>query len=513
VVLKPLGNIYGSMKIIVGNVYCTCAYTQDDMELDFDLDKRLRETLREKPNGFFHTGAYKSGWDGYTYFYTQVGKKFATGFLPLVLKYCSEWGVDVTILDNRKNLPLFKEERQNSFNGITFRDDQMHLINNVCNYVDGHYFPRGIFDAAPNAGKTVMVLGLYANLEAPLMLFLTRRFELFAQTVEFFEQYLGNGNVGVICSATPKHKDSRWKKPSYTVKAITIAMTPTLSRKTHLINVVKDLGKFNVLVVDECHYATAKNEKSLIMKIDAGMRLFVSGTPFAKTGDKVKKLQLIGMAGNVLGKISNAELIGSGVSRKVDVHVHLNHVQTSAPILSYKDEFKAVVQTSVIRCGVIYDEIVSAPTKQYLIVFGEIAHGKFIYDYLMSKLDYNIPTVFTHGTDKDRFSKVEMFLASQVNVLIVNDIIREGINMPNLDVLVNGFGEMSDIAIKQWVGRGLRTGSFNSTLKVIDFYDIGKYVKKHSEKRIEIYKTEGFNVIEHFDKRLAKRLTIRPKIK
>jgi len=503
------------MEIILGNVRCKCVITSEDRKLGFDAIKKLREILRERPDGYHRSERFQKGqWDGYSYFLTPKTRVFPTGMLPWVLQYCKALGIKTEITDKRNNLPEFTDSLVDSFGDITLWDYQKDLVEIVRNNRlkisedESISFNRGIFDVATNAGKTVIMLGVYFNLKTPKLLFLTRRFALFVQTVEFFEKYVED--VGVIHSATAKHPDKRWRKANYKIGSVTIAMTPTLTRRLNKINVQKDLKAFNMLVADECHYSTADTEKAIINKTDAGLRMFVSGTPFAKVGDKVKKLNLIAMAGPVIGKISNKDLVEKGVSRQIKVHIHLNHViqKGGFPAIDYASQMENFIHTSKERCRIIHKEVTENPNNIHLITYINEEHGKFMYDYLTSQEGYHIPTVVTGGWDtKGRHNKQKMFMNKQINVFIVSEIIREGLNMPFLDTLIYSGGGSSSIGLKQWFGRGIRIGSLQQNFKVLDFMDIGHKIMPHSKKRVKIYEEEGYIIEKYYDEKEIKKLS------
>ena len=53
------------MKIHVGNVKCKAVIGGKDNLLPVDLSKKLREYLRVRPDGYFHSPAFRRRvWDG-----------------------------------------------------------------------------------------------------------------------------------------------------------------------------------------------------------------------------------------------------------------------------------------------------------------------------------------------------------------------------------------------------------------------------------------------------------------
>lgn len=502
------------MDIEIGNVTSTCVIGGEDFLLSFDLHKRLREVMRERPLDYHRSPAYQRHvWDGWHYFYTDKTRKFSTGLLPVVIKYLTDWGVAYSVRDVRKNMPVFKAVSTNVGDKTLFahQTTMVAAINNTV-AVGGKslFFPRGIWDAATNSGKTVAAAALIKSFESPKALFLVNRIELYVQTYKYFKTVFGS--VGQIRSGIKDHPDKEWKKPMYDCSGeVVIAMVPTLYRKVDDLNVKKDLKTFNILIVDECEIAISTTYKKVITKVDAGVRLFVSGTPLDMP-DKVGKVELLGLSGPVLAKITNQEMIDAGVSRKPFINVYLSHVKTTDFITTYPEEKDRFLYQSTDRISVIHDKLLEYSKKHVLIVYDELAHGRFIYDQLRLYEDLSMSIAVVDGQDADRTMKIEMFLNKHLDVLLTNVILQVGLNMPHVSLVIYAQGGKSKRSVKQWVGRALRLNGFSTNVEIVDFYDIGKYVGEHSEIRLDHYKKEGFDVKLHFDLDKARNMSNRPKL-
>ena len=75
-------------------------------------------------------------------------------------------------------------------------------------------------------------------------------------------------------------------------------------------------------------------------------------------------------------------------------------------------------------------------------------------------------------------------------VLITTEILKEGVNIPEIEALVIASAGKDH---RQTAGRALRGGG---EVEIHDFYDsFNKRFEKQSKKRIESYKKEGFQII------------------
>lgn len=482
------------MRIIVENVKSKVVIGGKDNLLPYDLMEELREYLRVRPDGYSHTPAYKKKqWDGWRYFITNGGV-FATGFLPLVVKYLEELGVEVQIEDNRTNLPVFNEELDCTLpNGWEIDEHRLRMLRAANHYeeIAGQkmYFPRGVIDAATNAGKTSICAGVFNNVQKPKLLYLLHSQTIFRQAVEFFGELFPRdiGQIGL---------------GKFEINNFTIAMVKTLYNNAQKsMNVKKALQSFNILIVDEAHKAGGEEYSKLLQMVDAGMRLFVSGTPLENTS-KVNNMIIVGLAGPTIGKVTNQELIETGHSLKPIVNIFLN--DTIVPSFDYQEELKNVVQFSEKKAEMIADLVVARDGKQILISFIEIKHGYFLKKMIESHPEFFGRCEIVHGTDGGRYHKIEDFKKGKIDVLLTSTILKEGVNIPNIEVLIMAQGGKSTITVKQFVGRALRTDGKNDTVEIIDFYDVGRYVAPHSRKRLKIYRDEGFDVTVHYEERRNK---------
>jgi superfamily II DNA or RNA helicase len=329
-----------------------------------------------------------------------------------------------------------------------FQKDIIQSMNNHISFRGKSiYFPRGILDAATNAGKMIMLAAFYKSLVGEnRMLLLIHRQVVYNQLVKFFNELFDE--VGEI------------NAKKYDIKSITIAMVKTVhNRMRDSLNVKKDLAGFNVVAVDECHLAGSSTYSKVLQNVPAGMRMFVSGTPL-DSYNIINKMVIIGLSGPILAKVSKRELMDKGIS---------------------------------------LSKIIHESEKPVLIAVYIIEHGEFILKHL-SRLFPDLEIQFVHGTDFKRDEKIEAFKSGDIDVLISTVILKEGINIPNIRTLIYAGGGKSKVDIKQWMGRGERRDGVNDYVTLHDFYDFGKYISTHSKKRILAYRKETLKIIEHYSK-------------
>jgi len=243
-------------------------------------------------------------------------------------------------------------------------------------------------------------------------------------------------------------------------------------------------AKNRVIVVGNCHRAGSDNYSKLITNIPAYNRILLSGTPL-EGEDILRNIKILGLAGGEIIKVSNQELIDNNVSQKPIISIYkIEGLRAN----SYVEEYKNL-KFNLERLTIIANYV--KKTSKVLIAVNDIDHGDFIVNKLES-LGKKIK--FIHANSPDRFSALEDFESGDLDCLVSSLILKEGINLPSIRCLILALGGKSKITFKQLIGRALRNDGENSSVDIIDFYDNGKYLTKHSDMRIKTYENEGFEI-------------------
>jgi superfamily II DNA or RNA helicase len=487
------------MIISIENIKCQITIGGKDNLVDPNLLEHCREYMSVKvPGSFFAAKALKFHWDGMKYFLTKRGA-MATGFLPVFLKFIDEEypTLEVTINDLRQNIPQFKSEFVSKIGSQEINEQyihQKHIIESFNNYIKFRgtsiYFPRGVADAATNAGKTAVMVGVYLNLKTEeRMLIVIHRKTIYRDLVKYFESVFTE--IGQI------------NDKNYIIKPITVAMIQTMYNRIEDLNFIKDLNSFTVLAVDEAHRAGSDMYSKVLVHCPASVRLFLSGSAF-DSDDIVANMVKVGLSGPKLIKVSKRYLMDRGISTPIKVHMHLCNTILYDPVVDYDDCIHKLIMESIERMSLMYEIIKGRlSTGPILVAVEKTEQGDLICKYLKQQ---GLITELTHSKDKEIFTKIDAFRDNEIDVLISTGVIKEGVNLPRISTIINAAGGKSKSYIKQWMGRGERIHESKSEVEFHDFYDIGRFVQKHSIERINLYKAEELEIIYHFDIKDVKRM-------
>jgi len=478
--------------VIIDPVDCTVTIqgSQALIEGKYPLKVLQKATSFYVPGYAFAPAFRSKRWDGKKHLFSVKTQTFPSGLVAIVREAIKEAAEEsktsfaFKVVDNRElNVP---NVGSNGFEleGITFGqgiyDYQLEAAKAM---VEAR---RGILKVATNGGKTEIACAVTKHLSVPT-LFLVGRLELLHQTRKRFAKRLNIDidEIGII-------GDSEFKIGNW----ITVA-TPS-SLKTKIEKDLVPLDKWNLVLSDECHHAASDTHYDVLDQLPAYYRFGLSGTPLDR-GDGAD-LKLIAQTGPVLYDVPNKLLVERGIS----VPPHVDIIKIDKPILPAKGmTWNQVNQKGVVENKHLNRKIVEitqeqvALGKQVLILIDTIKHGTHL-DESIWEADSNIRHQFINGKEdtKERDKALEKYKAGDLQVLIATSILDEGLDVPNIDVLILGSGGKSKIRLLQRAGRGLRTGDGKDRLLIIDFANFShKWLLKHSLQRLKTYKDEDCFII------------------
>ncbi len=340
---------------------------------------------------------------------------------------------------------------------------------------------RGVLKLATNAGKTAIAIAVTKFLGLPT-LFLVEGKELIYQTQKAYAKYLGvpEDEIGIIGDSLCQ------------VRPITIASPASFLNRVDDGSVHRE---WKLLFMDECHGAGADTYYAAASVVKAPYRFGLSGTPLYRTDGA--NLKLIAQTGEIIYEVRNKLLIDRGISVPTSVKM----IPITEPKLPKKTKYAQVEVLGVreneqLNSAVVDNAMEQASNGyQVLIMVDKISHGKLLIEKLIQK---NSKATFITGKESgDTRQKVlEDFKKGKIRILIATSILDQGVDLPNIDVLILAGGGKSKIQLLQRIGRGLRSGKDKTGLLVIDFANFThKYLTKHSMDRLQTYHDEDCFVI------------------
>lgn len=384
------------------------------------------------------------------------------GLFDLLIKVLKAHNIKYNIYDYRSN--LFKINKIQNLKNYIYSDFQIGTLKLLLEpTIDEVYYPRGIVNAATNSGKSIIIAGLLKSIsQDKSVLIVVHRDLLHSQMIKLLNEE--NIDFGII---TSKKTD---------IKRITIAMEKTLMNRLDLISVQSYVNKIDCVLLDECHIAKAKKLYNFFSKLSTNMIYFMSGTAI-DFDNYIDKLKVIGLSGKVLANITVKQLVETGKSRVPNLF--FCEVPIKAEVSNYRLRYLYNIIKNEYRHQLIMDNCIG----QTIISVKFKDHAHILQDFL--EKNNKRATVFS--SESDNYNKViDDFKNEKTQILIATSVIKEGLNIPNIDTMINAGGGKSKIFIKQAIiGRATRKKLGHSSVRLVDFNDLA--FPEHTALRKSFY--------------------------
>ena len=481
-------------EIIVNNNKFGKVVTDDEKKFN-----KLRNYLSFKPAGVEFTPAFKAGWNGITYLLDNNGN-FLLGLLDKVKAFLEKNKINYTLIDNRpslsKNESIDLSDKLKEFKFST-REYQQRIVDAAINN------RKGIVRACTGSGKTLCAALIAAKLNKPIIVYvigldLLQQFHnLFSSLFNEKIGFIGNGvcevariNIASIwtISSALKIKNPIMDDDEDDEKEI----APNQSQSEKILNILKNT---KVHIFDESHVVTTNTIKQIYSKIDPEHIYGFSGTPFR---DDNSDLLINGILGEQIVNVPASELVADGyLAQPIIKFTYVPKTFVSTGTTNYQTVYKEYIVENNIRNNLIVKNTQELLTKNYqvLVLFKQLQHGK-----ILSQLfdDNGVKYEYLSGTDslEARNQVKENLLTKKSNLVLASSIFDIGVDISSLSALVLAGGGKSSIRTLQRVGRVIRKFEGKKHAAIVDFYDDVRYLKGHSRRRYEVYKSEtGFKLI------------------
>jgi len=418
-----------------------------------------------------YSPAYKVTWDGMVRFYYKATQSFNTGLLSWAYKILKNEGFKVSFIDCRKppdscvddEIPL----------QITLRDYQQDIVDQCVKCT------RGIINAATGSGKTECFIALIAKLRVPTIVILDN-VDLILQTSARIEA-CGIPVNRIMGGRFPK--SDKW---------VHVGTYQTLRKQK------KELAKhkFGLKVADECHGVAAGTWFDVMNAIPTYYSFGFSGTVDWRMEDPVRYARIMSMTGKQLVHVSSEYLVSIGILAKPNIN--MLYYDCKMPKTDYPTEYDIVI----VKSKMLNERIVPTIVKKHenakiLILVNRIEHGK----YLSDLLNYS----FVSGSDSasTREKMLDDFKKGIITKLIASKIFKQGIDIPDVEVIITLGSDDSYKAVFQKLGRGLRKADGKNELHYYDVFPrSGGYAERHAKNRRKKYEYAGFdvNIIKDYTK-------------
>ena len=414
-----------------------------------------------------------SRWDGIIKLYHPVKQTFPIGLKYRVEKIIKDYenftkkSYKIKWVDTRKVLPAIK--MPDKLSGITLRDYQHEGAKEAMRN------EIGILHMSTGVGKTITSAEIIRKTGLKT-LFIVNRIELARQTKKVFKDALGLDVKDI-------------KENDFEQSDVVVATYQTIMAKLKAKDksIIKYLASIGLAIFDEAHTTACDSLLQISSCLtNAQKRIGLTGTAFRDDGHDMKMNSVVG---DVIYEFKK-EALTSGVLAEVDITFHKVENKKSLS-REYHEEYKQYIVENDIR----NEKIIKIATetfkgKQILILTKIIDHARYFTEKLGAEI---IIGESNKGYRKDTFKK---FREGKVRILVGTlSIFQLGIDLPELDVVINCAANSSNVSSIQSLGRVLRRSDNKDRGYYIDFIDENtNFFLPASWKRVRALKSEGHKV-------------------
>jgi superfamily II DNA or RNA helicase len=451
-------------------------------ELWEHLDNELSYDVQ---NSFFmkalSTNQYiREQWDGRQHLFSVKTGQFLTGLLPRAVEALTLYNIPYDINDFRM---IYDKGAEIECRNIQHRRYQQESI------IRAIELKRGIIHASPRSGKTICEILLVAKLNIYPVLSICQSLDIARQTIDKFKQFLPQIKVGFVGDG------------ECNIQPVTIATIQSLMRaydikekipKKQLEKFLKesDKGRVQTLVetakviwYDEVHHVCSATSKYILQNktYAAEYILGCSGTPFREDNTNIL---MEGLIGPIIYSISYSKLIEEGFLVRPTIHL----IKVPKDIV-FDDSatYQTIYKKAIIDNKARNDYIITIAAdlvkqgKSCMILVTKISHGETLARHMsFSK--------FVYSKSKDREMAWEKLKSKSIKCVITT-LGDEGLDIQNLDAVIIASGGESAIKAFQRM-RCMTPYPGKKSAIIVDFLDPYKYLKRHSSKRMHLYRTE-----------------------
>ncbi|CAM6053905.1 unnamed protein product [Sphagnum tenellum] len=261
-------------------------YNYDDGTEDIKIGKTKHEDVDARIKQYTRTAGMKYNLlhkdygirdDGTTFVDNDVHARLIASGIKRAKRPGRDWFVCspetavAAILAEKMRLPPQSRYTRDKRSVDILRPSQTDAIKKICSAVAyGH--KKFLLDAKPRFGKTLVALLASATLEAKTILILTRKPAVGSSWQMDCDQYIDFSGWNFYRSSD----DIRFGGATAVVFVSFQDLADGLKSKHNFIHETK----WDVVIVDESHHGDNENTSETLAKLNAGVVLYVSGTPY-----------------------------------------------------------------------------------------------------------------------------------------------------------------------------------------------------------------------------------------
>lgn len=325
---------------------------------------------------------------------------------------------------------------------------------------------KGVVILPTGTGKTILS-ALDAKRFGGKVLFLVHRLDILKQSIDAYQKVWPQLKHGILTGEVRENeKDCN----------VLFASKDTLRQPSELLK--HDPAEFNYMVVDEVHHGQAPSYSDIFSYFKPNFSLGMTATP-----DRTDRKDIFELFDyNKIIEISLQEAIDDGYLVPYTYYGLLDNIDYSR-IRFQNNKYRVddLERYLIIpeRNDAIFREYIEKGNGDKAIGFcASIVHAERMAEYFNK---HGIPSAAITSETPDRDEKISAFRRNEFAVAFTVDLFNEGIDFPNLRVLMFLRPTESKTVFVQQLGRGLRLFHGKDKVRILDF--IGNYRRANQVRK------------------------------
>ena len=259
------------------------------------------------------------------------------------------------------------------------------------------------------------------------------------------------------------HMDGR-EEPSFW-EGITFATFQSATSK------LEKLPQFDLVLIDEAHHIGATTFRSTIEALDPPMLGGVTATPWR--GDNYDIDTLLGPP---LVKLGIAEGLQNGFLAEVDYRLLADNVDWGFVQAASRYRYslsqlnrRLIIPTRDEEAARIIQRAFRTEQRRSGIVYSPSATHAQSFSAMLRQQGIAAEAILSENQSRDRDRFMSRFASGQLDMAVTVDLFNEGVDVPDVDLIVFMRVTHSRRIFVQQLGRGLRTNPLKDRVIVLDF--------------------------------------------
>lgn len=226
-------------------------------------------------------------------------------------------------------------------------------------------------------------------------------------------------------------------------------------------------ARFDYVVVDEVHHATADSYGRILRRVDPAFLLGLTATP-----DRADAADVLGLFDDHLAYRAD---IGEGIAvrrlvpfRYFGVKDDIDYQNLPWRNRRFEPEALALAAQTEARMQTLWRAWQAHPGERTLVFCCSVAHTDFVAAWLGAR-GVRVRKVYAAPGSDDRDRALEELQHGGIDALCAVDVFNEGVDVPAVDRVVMLRPTESGVVFLQQLGRGLRATPGKDALTVVDF--------------------------------------------